>query len=63
MQAFLQIVAFSLQTDGSGWPVLTKGKRPKIMLCEVSDGKRLQKGNLFLLEYPVLFYCNHVASL
>ena len=29
MQVFLQIVAFSLQTDGSGRPVLTKGKRPK----------------------------------
>ena len=30
MQLFLQIAAFSLQTDGSGWPVLTKRKRPKI---------------------------------
>ena len=29
MQVFLQIVAFSLQNDGSGRPVLTKGKRPK----------------------------------
>ena len=27
MKVFLQIVAFSLQTDGSGRPVLTKGKR------------------------------------
>ena len=27
MQVFLQMVAFSLQTDGSGLPVLTKGKR------------------------------------
>ena len=32
MQVFLQIVAFSLQTDGSGRPVLTKGKRPKMKL-------------------------------
>ena len=31
MQVFLQIVAFSLQTDGSGRPVLTKGKRPKTL--------------------------------
>ena len=30
MQVFLQIVSFSLQTDRSGRPVLTKGKRPKI---------------------------------
>ena len=30
MQVFLQIVAFSLQNDGSGRPVLTKGKRIKI---------------------------------
>ena len=30
MQVFLQIVAFSLQTDGSGRPVLTKGKRPTV---------------------------------
>ena len=30
MQVFLQIVAFSLQTDGSGLPVLTKGKRPLV---------------------------------
>ena len=29
MQVFIQIAAFSLQTDGSGRPVLTKGKRPK----------------------------------
>ena len=28
MQVFLQMVAFSLQSDGSGRPVLTKGKRP-----------------------------------
>ena len=28
MQVFIQIVLFSLQTDGSGRPVLTKGKRP-----------------------------------
>ena len=27
MQVFLQIIAFSLQTDGSGQPVMTKGKR------------------------------------
>ena len=27
-QVCLQIVAFSLQTDGSSWPVLAKGKRP-----------------------------------
>ena len=31
MQVFLQIVAFSLQIIGSDRPVLTKGKRPKIM--------------------------------
>ena len=30
MQVFLQMVAFSLQSDGSGRPVLTKGKRPVI---------------------------------
>ena len=30
MQVFLEIVGFSLQTDGSGRPVLTKGKRPKL---------------------------------
>ena len=30
VQVFLQIVAFCLQNDGSGQPVLTKGKRPKI---------------------------------
>ena len=29
MQVFLQIVAFSLQTDWSGRSVLAKGKRPK----------------------------------
>ena len=29
MQVFLQIVAFSLQNDGSDLPVLTKGKRPE----------------------------------
>ena len=29
MQVFGQIVAFSLQTDGSGRPFLTKGKLPK----------------------------------
>ena len=29
MQVFLQIVAFSLQTDGSGQSVPTKGKCPK----------------------------------
>ena len=29
MQVFLQIVAFSLQTDWSGQPVLKKGKRSK----------------------------------
>ena len=28
MQVFLQIVAFSLQTDWSGQPVLSKGKCP-----------------------------------
>ena len=28
MRVFLQIVAFSWQTDRSGRPVLTKGKRP-----------------------------------
>ena len=28
MQVLLQIVTFSLQTDGSGRTVLTKGKRP-----------------------------------
>ena len=27
MKAFLRIVAFSLQTDGSNRPVLTKGKK------------------------------------
>ena len=32
MQVLLQIVAFSLQTDGSGRPVLTKGKRHKLAL-------------------------------
>ena len=32
MQVFLQMVAFSLQSDGSGRPVLTKGKRPKTRL-------------------------------
>ena len=30
MQVFLLIVAVSLQLDGSGRPVLTKGKRPKL---------------------------------
>ena len=35
MQVFLPIVAFSLQTDGSGRPVLIKGKRPKFQsVCE-----------------------------
>ena len=29
MQVLLQFDAFSLQTDGSGQPVLTKGKRSK----------------------------------
>ena len=29
MQVFFQIVAFSLQKDGSGWPVFTKGKHVK----------------------------------
>ena len=29
MQMFLQIVAFSLQNDGSGRPALTKGKLSK----------------------------------
>ena len=32
MQVLNQIVAFSLQTDGSGRPVLTKGKRPSKQL-------------------------------
>ena len=32
MQVFLQIVSFSLQTDGSGRPVLTKGKRPQLLI-------------------------------
>ena len=36
MQVFLQIVAFSLQTDGSGRPVLTKGKRPKLTLSQIT---------------------------
>ena len=30
MQVFLQIVAFSLQNDWSGRPVLAKGKRPQM---------------------------------
>lgn len=29
MQVFLQIIAFSLQSDRSGRPVLTTGKHPK----------------------------------
>ena len=29
MQVFLQMVAFSLESDGSGRPVLAKGKRRK----------------------------------
>ena len=32
MQVFLQFVSFSLQTDGSGWLVLTKGKCPQYLL-------------------------------
>ena len=32
MQVILHIVAFSLQTGGSGRPVLTKGKRPNTLL-------------------------------
>ena len=35
MQVFLQIVAFSLQTDGSGRPVLTKRKRPLVRYIEL----------------------------
>ena len=31
MQVVLQIVAFSLQIDGSGRPVLTKGKHIKAL--------------------------------
>ena len=38
MQVFIQIDAFSLETDGSGWPVLTKGKRPKSLLL-ISNNK------------------------
>ena len=30
MQMIIQIVAFSLQTDGSGWPVLTKQSIPSL---------------------------------
>ena len=33
MQVLLQIVAFSLQTDESGWPLLSKGRCPWICVC------------------------------
>ena len=35
MQVFLLIVAFSLQTDGSGRVVPTKGKHPKIKTSNI----------------------------
>ena len=45
MQVLLEIVAFSLQNDGSGRPVLTKRKRPKTpnykLLC-IHNWKRFE---------------------
>ena len=35
MKVFLKIVSFSLQTEGSGQPVLTKGKRLSVALQRV----------------------------
>ena len=41
MQVFPQIATFSLQIDGSGRPVLTEGKHPKI-----ASGCRILKAPL-----------------
>ena len=49
MQVFLQIVAFSLQTDWSGRPVLTKGKRPRIFFIEDLEAKS------GIISFPNLF--------
>ena len=38
MQVFLQMVAFSLESDESGGPVLANGKRPKSVKSMVTTG-------------------------
>ena len=41
MQVFVQIDAFSLETDGSGRPVLTKGKPVKSLLLIFNNKVRV----------------------
>ena len=51
MQVFLHIVAFSLQTGGSGRPVLTKGKRLKFLV----------KKAIIIIE-PILNCCMRLCT-
>ena len=50
VQVFLQIVAFSLQNDWSGRPVLTKGKRPRIFLLKTSKQSQASSHSLIFSE-------------
>ena len=59
MQVFLQIVAFSLQLDGSGRPVLPKGKRPKTL----RPGRTQTGMNLYWYEIFAAVYMNREETL
>ena len=47
MLVFLQIVAFSIQNDWSGRPVLTNGKRPKHLLPISSNEVMVKSSVIF----------------
>ena len=68
MQVLLQIAEFSLQTDGSGQPVLTKGKRPKrwpikYMQCQCADNQHQLDGLSALVSYAFISLTTNCLAL
>ena len=55
MQVFLEIVGFSLQTDGSGRLVLTKGKRPKSFQMPGLAGQFCQMESALIFAFRLPF--------